>query len=122
MAKSPFDFWKDLTQHKTELTEETSYSPYMMTRFCSMVNALLPFAVEVNRYDIPKDVHYELLKSFLPKRYIKFDYLKKKVEEKDFKQVSKYFEFGSRDLRLALDILTLEEIKKIKNKYGGLDK
>jgi hypothetical protein len=122
MAKTPFDYWKDLTQHKEELSEEGGYSPYMMTRFCSMVNALLPFSEEINRRDIPKDVHYELLKCFLPKRYIKFDYIKKKVEERDFKHVSKYFEFGSRDLKMALSIMTPDEIKKIKNKYGGLDK
>ena len=122
MALTPFDHWKNLTQKKEDLEEESSYSPYMATRFCSMVNAILPFAEEINRYDIPKEVHYELLKSFLPKRYIKFDYLKNKKEDKDYSYVSKYFEFGSRDLKMAVSIMSPKDIEKIRNKYGGIDR
>lgn len=122
MAKSPFDYWKDLTQLKAPLEEESGYSPYMMTRFLSMMNITLQYAEEISHYDLPKEVHYNLLSSFLPKRYMKFDYLKKKKDEKDFKFVAKYFEFGSRDLKLALAIMSDDEVNTIKKKYGGLER
>ena len=122
MAKTPFDYWKDVTQNKCELEDEASYQPYMMTRLCSMVQVRLPFAEELTRLDLPKDIHYELLEGFLPKRYIKLDYIKKKSENKDNSIVSKYFEFGSRDLKLANKILSEDDVDIIKKKYGGLEK
>ena len=78
--------------------------------------------IVITEIDLPKDIHYELLKGFLPKRYIKLDYIKKKSENKDNSIVSKYFEFGSRDLKLANKILSEDDVDIIKKKYGGLEK
>lgn len=122
MAKSIFDYWKDLTQLKVPLEEENTYNPYQMTRLVSMFQMCVPFAEEVARYQLPKETHYDLLSSFLPKRFLKIDYMKKKKDEADYALVSRYFEFGSRDLKLALSILTDDEINIIKKKYGGLER
>ena len=84
-----------------------------------MVPAFKDIVVEVNKYDLPKAVHYEFFRCALPKRYIKFDYIKKKTEDQDNSLVAKYFEFGSRDLKLAEKIMTPEEIEKVKRKFGG---
>lgn len=114
-----FDHWKNLTSNKEELNDEASYQPYMITRFASMVSAFKDIVVEVNKYDLPKAVHYEFFRCALPKRYIKFDYIKKKTEDQDNSLVAKYFEFGSRDLKIAEKIMTPEEIEKVKRKFGG---
>ena len=114
-----FEHWKDITQTKNVLEEESSYQPYMITRFVSMVNAYMDMAVEVNKYDLPKEVHHEFFRCVLPKRFTKFDYLKKKKEDVDNKILIKYFEFGSRDLKLAEKLMEENDIAKIKRKYGG---
>ena len=114
-----FDHWKNITTTKKELEEESSYQPYMITRFVSMVGPMMTLAVETNLYDIPKEVHYEFYRCSLPQRFIKIDYLKKKSDDVDNSILSKYFEFGSRDQALAEKILNEKDIQKIKRKYGG---
>lgn len=122
-----FDHWKNLTQQKEGYKEDdadfvSSYSPYMINRFGSMVNAFLPLVAEIERYpDIPKETHHQFYHSLLPKRYVKFDYLKSKkdIDPSARELIGKYFECGRRDIDLALKLIDQSTIDKIKKMYGG---
>ena len=76
-----FDYLNAMTQDKTTLdfsSDEVSkgYSQFMINRWISMVDVFAPFVNDMNKYDVPKDVHYEFFKCFLPKRKTFFPYIK----------------------------------------------
>lgn len=127
MALGLFDHWTNLTSKKIKLDYEAkddvgSYSPYMINRLGSMINIYLPLAAELTRYDIPKDVHYNVWFNNLPQRYIKFTYLKKSKDEDsadDVEKIQTYFESGTRDTALLLKMMSKEEKKAIVKKFGG---
>lgn len=127
MALGLFDHWANLTSKKIKLDPEAkedvgSYSPYMINRLTSMINIYLPLAAELTRYDIPKDVHYNFWFNALPKRYIKFTYLKKAKDEDssdEIEKIQQYFETGTRDTNLLLKHLSKEQKKEIVKKFGG---
>lgn len=117
--------WKNLTTKKIPIQELNSedlesYDCYQMNKILSMVNMYLDHAVELSTLDLPKDAHYNYLFHLLPKSFIKIDYMKSKKDSEDAKFVSRYFEFGSKDLRDAMKILKDNDIKKIKKKFGGI--
>ena len=118
-------FWKVLCQkklHPDDLTEEdlVGYNVYQMNKILSSINMYLPEVAELTKYDLPKETHYRFLFNLLPKKYLNVEYPKaKKSNDEDSKVVAKYFEFGSRDTKQALQILTETDINNIKKKYGG---
>jgi len=122
---TPFDHWKDLTENKKDsfqLPEDMSgYEPYIMNRILSMVDVYKFVAVELSKYDLPKEVHYRYLYNLLPKRKIFINYLKpKKQNESDDKWIERYFEFGTRDLEYAKKFLSDDDVKTIKKKFGNI--
>lgn len=127
MALGLFDHWANLTSKKIKLDLEAkndvgSYSPYMINRIGSMINIYLPLAAELTRYDIPKDVHYDVWFNSLPKKFLKFTYIKKTKDDdsaEDIEKIQKYFETGTRDTALLVKMLTKEEKKNIVKKFGG---
>lgn len=127
MAFGLFDHWANLTNKKEKFDSEatdkvSSYSPYMINRLTSMINLYLPLSAELTKYDLPKDVHYGFWFNILPKRYIKFTYLKKtKDEDNDDtrEKVQAFYETGSRDTALIMRHLTKEQKKEIVKKFGG---
>lgn len=127
MALGLFDHWANLTSKKIKLDLEAkndvgSYSPYMINRIGSMINIYLPLAAELTRYDIPKDVHYDVWFNSLPKKFLKFTYIKKTKDDdsvEDVEKIQKYFETGTRDTALLVKMLTKEEKKNIVKKFGG---
>ncbi|MFW6247424.1 MAG: hypothetical protein ACOC22_04625, partial [bacterium] len=75
-----WDYLKSLTS-KEELDfnddeVRKDYNPYIINRFVSMCDVYLPLANEINKYDIPKEVHYRFYYSTLPKRNQFFKYIK----------------------------------------------
>lgn len=119
--------WKNLTTKKIPVSELnpddlSTYDCYQMNKILSMINIYIEHAVELSMLDLPKEAHYNYLFHLLPQSFIKIDYIKAKKDAGDYKLVSEYFEFGSRDLRDALKILKEDDIKKIKRKFGGIRK
>jgi hypothetical protein len=119
-----FDYLASLTYRKEQLdfsNEEVSkeYSAYWINRWLSMVEIFLPIVKVVNQYNIPKDVHYDLYLSCLPKRKYYFQYIKKtndlNIEDKQY--IAKHFDINIRDVDDALKILSEKEAKEIINIY-----
>lgn len=121
-----WDHFKNLTQNKKEWDvtdpEMTStYEPYLMNALLSNVNMYLQHVVDLNQMDIDKETHYRYLFNLLPKTFVPINEIKiKKRDREDEKYVAKYFEFGTRDLKTAMELLTEKDIKNIKKKYGIL--
>jgi len=125
MAKlNLFDHLVNLTTEKTEFDpnndeQAKSYNPYMINRFISMDETYIPIVNEVNKYDLPKDVHYNFWKAVLPQRRHYFKYMKNKKEwDSDVKdKISRYFECGTNDVDNHLRVLTEEQVNSIISIY-----
>jgi hypothetical protein len=122
-----FDYLNSMTKDKTPLdfsSDEVSkgYSPFMINRWVSMVDVFAPFANDMNKYDVPKDVHYEFYKSFLPKRKTYFPYIKKAkdLDLHEKKYICHYFEIGLKEADQYINIMSEEEVKEVLDiyKYG----
>lgn len=99
--------------------QSKSYNNYMINRFVSMSDMFIPIVNEINKYDIPKDVHYNYYKSIIPKRKQYFKYTKQKIEinEKTKELLCEYYQCASKELEYHLQILTPEQIKTITDLY-----
>jgi len=108
---------KDLDFNNNEVNDD--YSPFIVNRFVSMVEYFVPLINAINKYDVPKSVHYNYLKNSLPKRYISFKYIRKKKDltltEK--KCIAHYFEIGLKEADYYIKMMEQEDIKKILEIY-----
>lgn len=116
-----FDYLNNITTTKEPLSDEDlkGYSPYMINRFVSMCDIYLPFVAEVNKYDLPADVHHRLMQCQLPKRKQFFKYIKNKKDTKahEIDCLCKYFEIGKREALEYLHILKDNEVQIIVDKF-----
>ena len=119
-----FDHIKNLTVHKVDFDRKNdeqakSYNKYMINRFISMVDVYIPYVNEINKYDIPKDVHYMFYKSLLPRKQQFFKYIKadKELNKAEKECLCEYYECTENELAHHLKILTKEQIKSITDLY-----
>jgi hypothetical protein len=121
-----WDHWKNLTINKVFIDDNdqeamSSYEPFQINKILSMSTLNLNHAVELNCANLPKETHYRYLFNLLPKAFLKVsEQYPKKYNKEDEEHVRKYFEFGTRDLQQAMEILTTEDIRNIRKKYGKL--
>lgn len=122
-----FDFLNGMTVEKKSFDFEDreiskSYDTYMINRWISMVDFYIPLVNEINKHEVPKNVHYQFYLNVLPKRKQYFDYIKKTkdlaITEK--KYIADYFEVGMREADAYIKLLTDEQINQIIElyKYG----
>ena len=99
--------------------EFKSYNNYMINRFVSMSDMYIPIVNEINKYELPKDVHHRFFRKTLPKRKQYFGYIKQKKEiDDDTKELlCEYFQCANGELEHHLQILTTEQIKTITDIY-----
>jgi len=122
--KSLFDHLNDLTLEKGDFDihndEHTkTYNNFMINRFISMTDMYIPIVNEINRFDVPKDVHHAYYKAAMPKRKCYFKYMKKKqeIDDKTRELLCEYFECANGELEFHLQILTKDQIKTITDLY-----
>jgi len=122
-----FEYLNGMTMDKSELdfsSDEVSkgYSNYLINRWVSMVDVFVPFVNDANKYDMPKEVHYEFYKCFLPKRKTFFPYIKKSkdLDLYEKKYIAHYFEVGLKEAEQYINIMSEDEVKEILDiyKYG----
>jgi hypothetical protein len=121
---SIFDHLDDLTLNKSTFDinndeQAKSYDNFRINRFVSMVDIYLPIVNEINKFNIPKDVHHNYYKRILPKRKCYFNYItpKKEIDDKTKKLLCEYYRCASGELEYHLRILTPEQIKTITDLY-----
>jgi len=132
MAKSLFDHINAiyLDQKKNYFAglddgEKRTYSNYMVNRFLSMNIHQLPLVNEIQKYNIPSDVHYLFFASTIPrgKQYNK--YVKSKNETKYdswlITLVAKHYNVSEDESVTYLDIYYQENkpaLRELCEKYG----
>lgn len=118
-----FEHWNNLTKNKVlPVFEEdyAGYEPFQINKLLSSINLFAEVAATLSRYDLPKDVHYRYLYNKLAKTDLRVSYPKAKEQNDDETYVAKYFEFGTRDTKDAMKILSKEDVKNIKKKFGKI--
>ena len=120
-----FNHLENLTLNKIEFDpkddeQNKTYAPYIINRFISMCQMYIPLVNEINKYNVPKDVHYTYFFSTLPKRKQYFNYIKKKkdVDEENIKYIMEYFECGDRQAKIIINTLKENQIAEIVAKYN----
>jgi hypothetical protein len=132
MAKSLFDHINTiyLDQKKNYFAglddgEKRTYSNYMVNRFLSMNIHQLPLVNEIQKYNIPSDVHYLFLATTIPrgKQYNK--YVKSKNETKYeswlITLVAKHYNVSEDEAVTYLDIYHKDDkpaLRSLCEKYG----
>ena len=120
---SLFDHLNNITLTKSDLDvndeQSKSYNNYMINRFMSMSEIYIPVVNEINKYELPKDVHHRYYSAVMPKRKYYFKYIKQKkeIDDKTRELLCEYFQCANGEMEYHLQILTNEQIKKIVNLY-----
>lgn len=121
-----FEHLNNLTQNKEMIDENDpeamkTFDTYMVNRFVSMKQIYVMLCNEINKhyYNLSKLDVYRILFHTLPQTKQFFPYIKKpkEINKKEKECLSKYWQFGSRDLELATQILNEEQIDEIVKKY-----
>ena len=119
-----FDFLNGMTINKTEFDfsdreVNSAYSQYMINRFISMSEIYFPVAREFVKGRLPNDIHYNTLKSMLPKQKIYFPYFKstKHYTDDELITLSNYYEVGTRDLVEIINNTDEAEVNSILEIY-----
>lgn len=102
------------------------YDQYMINRWISMSEALIPVAEELTRiHNLTDEQHFQMLKAVLPQRKFYFKYIKadKELNAKEKRYIAHYFEIGLKDAEEYIRQMSQEEIDAVlkKYKYGKND-
>lgn len=96
------------------------YDQYMINRWISMCDALIPVAEELTRmHNLSNEQHFAMLKSALPERKFYFKYVKadKELNQKEKRYIAHYYEIGIKDAEDYIRQMDKEDIDIILNKY-----
>jgi hypothetical protein len=129
-AKSLFDHLGGITYKKDKWeslseVDRKSFDMYMVNRFLSMNLDYIEFVNEIQQYtngQLKSRELYKVYSDVLPKKKSFDKYIKSKSESKWDKHVvtylCKYFKLSSREIEDYLEILTIDEVKLIIQKFG----
>jgi hypothetical protein len=97
-----------------------SYDPYKINKFVGTVEYYIPVVNAINKYNLPKDVHYTYLNTIIPKRPQRFNNIFKKFkEDKYVLAICKYFEVGITEAKEYMNILDEHQINEIFELYNN---
>jgi hypothetical protein len=125
MAKTnPFDYTNSINQTKKNLMRDTAndklaekdYAPFLTNRALSYHNDTVFYANEMNtRHHLDNLLQYEYFLNIIrpKKRFAKWS---KKDNESDISFVKEYYGYNDTKARQALDILTDDQLRIIKEK------
>lgn len=123
---SPGDFVKHLTVYKTpweklSREDQKSYLPYVINLWLAMCPELIEIINEIQSQQVPNRDHYNLYLKLLPKKSLRFQWIKAKKKEysKDvINKLSQFFSVGSREIYDSIHILSELQIKTILSNMG----
>ena len=117
-----FDMLNEITNFKGDLdfTDPDvlkNYDEYMINRYLSSLDVLVPFVNDVNLYPVPKATHYALFRDMIPKGNYSFDYVRKSKKDDQKEEMlqclCKYYEIGLREAEMYFQILTGDQLRTI---------
>lgn len=126
---SPFDYVNDILQGKKNLiTDELSeslYNPFLTNRSLSYHFDCILFANEMNRrHHTDKKLQYDFLINTVRSKKRPFAKWIKNEKSENLECIKTYFQFSDSKAREVLDILSDDDIKKIREEtdIGGIRK
>jgi len=118
-----FDHLSNLTKLKTPWDDSpefiNDYNVFMINRFIGMTDDFLPLIEKLNGMQyLPVEFHYKCLLNFLPKKFIRFNYIGKMKDKNSFlKLICDYYEVNLLDA-IEIEELMPDEVRKhIENTY-----
>ncbi|NCP97677.1 hypothetical protein GW796_05480 [archaeon] len=117
-----FDYLKSLTNKKIKYESEEDfkgYSQWMINRYLSTIDSLLPIVSEINReYIISDKAHYNLFFTIIPKSnsYLKYNF-KKEKNDKEIEYLMNYFNCDFHLAKTYSELISKEEFEKIISFY-----
>ena len=119
-----FDHLNNLTEKKlpADLSNDEvkkNYKKYMISRYVSMCEFMIPIVNEANKFDLPLQVHYDYFLNILPQRKIYFQYIKKNkdFDKEEQKYIAHYFGVGIKEANMYINMLSEEQIAEILKIY-----
>jgi|LakMenE01Jun11ns_1017448.scaffolds.fasta_scaffold9717793_2 hypothetical protein len=120
-----FDFLNSIQENKKDLIEtgeypEQDYNPYLINRFLSSNIDTILYAQEMNRnWHLSKKMQYDYLRESIRSKKRKCSWGKKiKIENVD--HIKLYFNCSTREALIHLEVLSEEDINKIKVICNGI--
>ena len=133
MSKTIFQHLANITHlkvdHKTYTESDwKSYSPYMINKWLSMYKEYTHLIDYTQKYySLPKEVHYKMLSSLLPKKKVFTKYIKGKKSVKYNPELVdilyKHFEVSKDEIKSYIQLLIRDKVRilsliSILEKYG----
>lgn len=123
---SPFDFVESITETKKNLmvdeASEKAYNPYMVNLALSMYADTILYANEMNiNHHLENRMQYKYLLEVIRPRKRRSGKWPKPEKDEELTLIMEYFDYGVREAREALSVLTSDQLKLIKKKLdrGG---
>jgi hypothetical protein len=121
---TPFDYVKSATETKQYLTDLTDYAPFVVNKAMSNFPDGIFHANEINKaHFLDKKLQYDYYFYVLAKKK-RWAPWNKRPPFDDVRAVSEYYKYSHEKARLALSLLTDDQLAQIKEiiKQGGVTK
>lgn len=119
-----FDFLNSINDTKKDLLKEDpltekNYIPFMINRGLSYFPDTIMYANEMNQFaQAPKNWQYDFYRIAIPKKKRFSKWHKKDQNSEDLKMIMTEYGYSSEKAAKALEILTPEQIEKLKEKHN----
>jgi hypothetical protein len=125
MALTLMEILKEITYHKSDLNFDDpevfkAYDIFIINKFLSSIEYLLPFVDMINKPGVDKRDHYLYFKSIIPKSTYPLRFIKREVDDtqnENIKYLCQYLEIGQREAKEYLQFLSPEQIEKLRSIY-----
>ena len=119
-----FDFLNAINVTKQDLIKddpqsEKEYVPFMVNRGLSYFHDTIMYANEMNKYaSVPKKWQFDFYRNSIPKKKRFSKWHKKDQNSDDLNLVMNAYNYSSEKAAAALEILTDEQIKNLRDSYS----
>lgn len=119
-----FDFLNAINVTKQDLIKddpqsEKEYVPFMVNRGLSYFHDTIMYANEMNKYaSVPKKWQFDFYRNSIPKKKRFSKWHKKDQNSDDLNLVMNAYNYSSEKAAVALEILTDEQIKNLRDSYS----
>ena len=119
-----FDFLNAINVTKQDLIKEDpqsekEYVPFMINRGLSYFHDTIMYANEMNKYaSVPKKWQFDYYRNSIPKKKRFSKWHKKDQNSDDLNLVMNAYNYSSEKAAVALEILTDEQIKNLRDSYS----
>lgn len=118
-VKNPFDIMNTAFNKKftPTLQEKQSINEFLFHNILSNDPKTIELALMFTTRKIPVERQYDIVRAFVPKCYIGYPSKKKEVKMEDVEMISDYYNCNMRVAEEYLELMTPDDVQRIRNKY-----